>query len=175
MRTLGDIDWTNWRAVDRATLVFVVQGDRVLLMHKKRGLGAGKINAPGGRLESGESPVQGAIREVQEELCVTPGELSKHGELSFQFVDGYSIFVHVFRAGAHSGTASETPEARPLWTSIEAIPYDRMWQDDALWVPHVLSERFFSGRFLFDGEVMLDHHLREHASAAALLDPDAPG
>ena len=66
MRTLGDIDWARWRAKDQATLVFVTEAANVLLMHKKRGLGAGKINAPGGRLEPGETPETGAIREVQE-------------------------------------------------------------------------------------------------------------
>ena len=36
-----------------ATLLFVCQGDEVLLMEKKRGHGAGLINGPGGKLEAG--------------------------------------------------------------------------------------------------------------------------
>lgn len=171
MRRLTDIDWNSWKATDQATLVFVTDSARVLLMHKKRGLGAGKINAPGGRLEAGETPLAGAIREVQEELCVTPAALEKHGELSFQFVDGYSIFVHVFRASTFSGVPTETGEARPLWTSIDRIPYASMWQDDALWVPLLLESKYFSGRFLFDRELMLDHELRDVAVPTNLLDP----
>ena len=171
MRALSDIDWTCWKATDEATLVFVIAGTQVLLMHKKRGLGAGKINAPGGRLEPGESPEQGAIREVQEELCVTPTQLTKHGELSFQFLDGYSIFVHVFRAGGYLGEPSETPEARPLWTELDRIPYPAMWADDALWVPLLLEGSWFSGKFLFDRESMLDHELLELTSTATLVDP----
>jgi 8-oxo-dGTP diphosphatase len=171
MRTLTDIDWNSWKATDQATLVFVTDNARVLLMHKKRGLGAGKINAPGGRLEPGETPHAGAVREVQEELCVTPKVLTKHGELSFQFVDGYSIFVHVFRASAFSGVPTETAEARPRWTPIDRIPYDAMWQDDALWVPKLLSQAYFSGRFLFDQESMLDYELLDVASAAKLHNP----
>jgi len=65
-RRLGDIDWSSWRAVDRATLTFVTEGSRLLLIRKKRGLGAGKINGPGGRLEQGETPLACAIREVEE-------------------------------------------------------------------------------------------------------------
>lgn len=171
MRRLSDIDWDSWKAIDQATLVFVTDGNRVLLMHKKRGLGAGKINAPGGRLEPGETPYAGAIREVQEELCVTPGALTKHGELSFQFVDGYSIFVHVFRAGVFSGVPTETAEARPLWTPIDRVPYASMWQDDALWMPLLLSSKYFSGRFLFDRELMLDHDLRDVGAPTHLMDP----
>jgi 8-oxo-dGTP diphosphatase len=171
MRALSDIDWNSWRAVDEATLVFVIAGSQVLLMHKKRGLGAGKINAPGGRIEPGETPEQGAVREVQEELCVTPTELTKHGELSFQFVDGYSIFVHVFRAAGYLGMPKETPEARPLWTERDEIPYPAMWADDVLWVPLLLEGSWFSGRFLFDREHMLDHELVELTSTATLVDP----
>jgi|SRR5690606_4305688 len=171
MRRLTDIDWNSWKATDQATLVFVTDHARVLLMHKKRGLGAGKVNAPGGRLEPGETPHDCAIREVQEELRVTPDKLVKHGELSFQFVDGYSIFVHVFRASAFSGVPTETAEARPLWTSVDDIPYASMWQDDSLWMPLLLSSRYFSGRFLFDGELMLDYDLQNVAVPADLIDP----
>jgi hypothetical protein len=56
VRSLADIHWPSWKAKDLATLLFVVQGGQVLLIRKKRGLGAGKINGPGGRLEPGESP-----------------------------------------------------------------------------------------------------------------------
>lgn len=171
MRKLADIDWDSWKATDQATLVFVTDGARVLLMHKKRGLGAGKVNAPGGRLEPGETPHAGAVREVQEELRVTPDALVKYGELSFQFVDGYSIFVHVFRASAFSGVPTETAEARPLWTFVDRIPYASMWQDDVLWVPLLLSSQYFSGRFLFDRELMLDHDLRDVAIPTNLIDP----
>ena len=68
VRRVRDIDWTFWRAVDPATLVFIIKDNRVLLIRKKRGLGAGKVNGPGGRLESGETFKACAIREVQEEL-----------------------------------------------------------------------------------------------------------
>lgn len=173
MRSLTDIDWADWKARDEATLLFVVEQHRVLLMHKKRGLGAGKLNAPGGRLEPGETAEQGAIREVQEELRVTPTDPVKFGELSFQFVDGYSIFVHVFRAMGYRGTPEETPEAIPVWVSPDAIPYSRMWADDALWVPLLLAGRWFSGQFLFDREEMLDYTLTEHRSPDLLLDPRA--
>jgi hypothetical protein len=34
-----------------------------------------------------------------------------------------------------------------------------MWADDALWLPLVLAGRSVSGRFVFDGDAMLDHEL----------------
>lgn len=159
LRFVRDIDWPTWKPTDVATLLFVIEGERILLIEKKRGLGAGKVNGPGGRLEPGETPIQAAIREVGEELCVVPVGVEKRGELAFQFVDGYALFCHVFSASGCEGTPEETVEATPLWTPLDAIPYERMWADDALWLPHVLAKRKFAGRFIFDGDAMLDHVL----------------
>jgi 8-oxo-dGTP diphosphatase len=155
LRSLADIDWLRWSGV-ACTLVFIVRGGEVLLMRKKRGLGAGKINAPGGKLDPGEPPLAGAIRETREEVCVVPRGVVWAGRNRFQFTDGSAIDVDVFRASAFEGTPAATPEADPLWTPIERIPYAEMWEDDALWLPHLFAGRRFSGRFLFAGDRMLD-------------------
>jgi 8-oxo-dGTP diphosphatase len=158
-RRVADIDWAVWCPIDPATLLFVVQGTRVLLIHKKRGLGAGKINGPGGRIEPGESPCDAAVREVHEELGVRVLDPVPRGRLRFQFVDGYSLDVHVFVGTTMHGEPCETDEAIPCWTERTEIPWDRMWADDRLWLPHVLDGRDVDGRFLFEGDAMLDHDL----------------
>jgi 8-oxo-dGTP diphosphatase len=159
LNPLADIDWDNWTPQQRATLLFVIRRGQMLLIHKKRGLGAGKVNGPGGRLDDGELPLHGAVREVQEELRVTPIGVRSCGELAFQFVDGLSIFVYVFTAEDCYGTPQETAEAIPLWVALDQIPFDRMWADDCLWFPSMLAGRQFQGRFLFDGDTLLGHHL----------------
>ena len=164
---LEQIDWKTWRAVDRATLVFVVDGGRVLLIRKKRGLGAGKINGPGGRIEAGETPAECGAREVEEELCVTPAALDARGELRFQFRDGYSIHVFVFVATGYLGVPTETAEAVPLWRRLDDVPYDEMWEDDRLWLPAVLGGDSVDGRFLFDGDRMIDADCAIRAAPAS--------
>jgi 8-oxo-dGTP diphosphatase len=158
-RRVADVDWPSWEPRDRATLLFVFDGPRVLLIRKLRGLGAGKINAPGGRIEPGESALECAVREVREETGVTPIDVSEHGTLSFQFVDGYSIHAVVFRAERHRGKPRATDEAIPLWADVDRLPFSEMWADDRLWVPLLLQGRHFSGRFVFDGDMMLDHEV----------------
>ena len=161
VRRISDVDWETWEAHDPATLVFVVREGQVLLIRKKRGLGAGKINGPGGRLERGESPLDCAVREVQEELRTTPTGLEMFGENRFQFVDGYSTHVYVFRATGCDAEPQETEEAAPIWSPVERIPYEQMWEDDELWLPLVLRGRQFSGRFIFDRDAMLDYEIDE--------------
>lgn len=166
---VNDIDWTTWEPKRRATLVFVVRDDHILLIHKKRGLGAGKINGPGGHLKDGESPAACARREAEEELGITPLGMKHCGELHFQFTDGLSLLVYVFRANGMDGVPQASEEAVPLWTPIDRIPFDRMWQDDRLWFPMLLRGEPFSGCFTFDGDTLLDFELRPHPRA-----PDEP-
>jgi uncharacterized protein YceH (UPF0502 family)/8-oxo-dGTP pyrophosphatase MutT (NUDIX family) len=154
--TVGGIDWAHWEPQQRATLLFVVKDGRMLLIHKKRGLGAGKINGPGGRIEPGENALQAAVREAEEELRVRASGLTLAGELNFQFTDGLSLHCTVFRASGYDGEPTETDEAAPLWAPLDAIPYDRMWADDPHWLPLMLAGRPFRGYFVFDGDRMLD-------------------
>lgn len=158
---LSDIDWDNWQAKDPATLVFVLKDHKVLLIRKKRGLGAGKINGPGGKLETGETPEQCAIREIQEELHITPHNLKHHGENLFQFTNGYSIHVHVYTTREFTGTPTETDEAIPLWFPLDNIPYNEMWEDDELWIPLMLEGKAFTGRYIFDDDNMVDYSIEE--------------
>jgi len=163
---IRDIDWTRWMPRQRATLLFVVCDGEMLLIRKKRGLGAGKINGPGGRIEPGETPTQAAVREVQEELRVTPVGVQPSGELFFQFVDGLSLHVYVFRAAGCQGEPQETEEAVPLWVKTHAVPYERMWQDDAHWLPLMMNGTPFRGFFLFDGDRLIDWRVETGAPAS---------
>jgi 8-oxo-dGTP diphosphatase len=152
-------NWAEWQPTERATLCFVVRGGEILLIRKKRGLGAGKVNGPGGRMEPGETPMECAVRETQEELGVTPLDPEWRGELFFQFVDGYGLHCAVFTAGGCEGEAVETDEAIPLWTPVDAIPFHEMWADDIHWLPGVLEGGNFRGYFDFDGETMLSRRV----------------
>jgi 8-oxo-dGTP diphosphatase len=157
MMNFEQIDWDKWKPTDLATLLFVVRAGQVLMIRKKRGLGAGKINGPGGRIEPGETLLQCALRETREEIGVRALGARELGQLRFQFADGYALQAHVFRADDFEGELIETDEAIPLWFAADALPYDEMWADDRLWLPLMLEETPFSARFLFDAEHMLGH------------------
>lgn len=158
--TFEEIDWTNWKPDQTATLIFVIKDGQILLIRKKRGLGAGKINGPGGRIDPGETPEACAIREAQEELCITPLHVEYSGELFFQFADGFKLHGYVYRAGDYDGTPTATDEADPIWTPIPNIPYQEMWADDRYWLPFMLDGHTFSGRFLFNGDHLLGYELQ---------------
>jgi 8-oxo-dGTP diphosphatase len=153
------MDWTNWIPRERANLCFIVRDGRVLLIHKKRGLGAGKINAPGGKLELEESAIDAAIRETFEEVQVVPAHPEQRAELCFQFADGYSLHCVVFLARGCEGEPCETDEALPFWCALDEIPYPQMWADDIHWLPLLLAGKQIRGFFEFDGDRMVSREI----------------
>lgn len=152
MSKIREVDWECWNVEMPATLVFIKQGDQVLLIKKLRGIGAGKINGPGGKIDPGETPLECAIREVQEELHITVTDPVKMGELFFDMSDIPNIHCHVYLGTQFEGTPTATEEAIPMWTKISEIPYDQMWDDDQYWLGHMLAGQRFIGRFIFDQE-----------------------
>jgi len=153
------IDWELWEADKYAVITYIFSGDSVLLMHKKRGLGKGKVNAPGGHIESGETELEAAIRETEEEVGLTPLNMEEVGTLYFQFTNGLKMKGTVFTAESSRGILTETDEADPFWVSISDIPYTKMWEDDLLWLPHVIKGKKIEGRFIFDDDKMLSYSL----------------
>jgi len=161
-----DFDWNNWTPTEKAVLLFLIVDENILLIHKKRGLGTGKINGPGGRLEAGETFSQAALRETLEETHLRVDDIEEMGELSFVFVDGYSLYAKVFIARSYSGVPTETDEAAPFWCPLNQIPWDKMWADDPLWLPLVLKGDYIRARFVFDGDTMLTKKVESHPHGA---------
>jgi 8-oxo-dGTP diphosphatase len=119
-------------------------GERqVLLGHKKTGLGTGKIVGLGGHVEECESPAEAAAREVKEEagIHVTPAALLEVAHVTFLFPvrPQWDMVVWVFTSAEWSGEAVETPEIRPEWFPVTALPLDRMWDDAKYWLPRILA------------------------------------
>lgn len=158
------VDWATWQPTVRATLLFISKGGKVLLIRKKRGFGKGKINGPGGKLDPGETELDCAIRETEEELHIRARNVRKRGELWFQFVDGLAMHVAVFVSSEFEGEATETEEAAPLWFPVEEIPFDEMWADDRHWLHRMLvGQENFWGRFAFADDTMLTHEVDWHS------------
>lgn len=154
-----EIDWNLWTAEKYAVITYIFSEDKVLLINKKRGLGAGKVNAPGGHIEEGETPLEAAVRETEEETGLTPINPRQVGKLFFQFTNGLKMEGTVFIADGCLGEAVETDEADPFWIHIDEIPYREMWEDDLLWLPHVIKGKNIMGRFIFDDDKMLSYEM----------------
>ena len=140
----------DWTPDLTGTLLFLTCDGQVLLIRKRRGHGAGKINGPGGKLEPGEAPAEGAVRETEEETGVHPDDARLAAVLAFLDLDGPDWLGYVFVASRYTGEPRITAEAIPAWYPLHALPLEEMWEDDRMWLPRVLAGQRLSGALLFE-------------------------
>ncbi len=141
----------------------LVKGKNILLGMKKIGLGAGRWNGFGGKVEIGETIEDAVKREVYEEVGVTTHEIEQIGILEFSFEGQEDVMeAHIYKSQDFTGEPKESNEMRPKWFDLHAIPYSEMWQDDIFWLPLLLAGKKFTGKFHFgENDTILEHELNE--------------
>lgn len=104
----------------------------------------GEVCLPGGRIEADESPLDAAIRETCEELCVRPSQIDVLGSLgTFDGPGGRELHAFVAKLANYQGTFSsdevECTFTLPLEWLIEHDPdvyqvrYTPEYPDDYPW------------------------------------------
>ena len=102
---------------------FIVEGDRILLGRRSpdRAFYPDVWDVFGGHIEPGEQPEQTLIREVEEELGITPTQWRDLGILRGSLPDS-DLIVHLYCVTAWEGTpVNRQPEEHAL---IEWLSYD---------------------------------------------------
>lgn len=141
----------------RAVICHVHSDGKYLLLLKEKGrFGEGFWNAPGGKIESGETPEQAAKREVLEETGLRISKLSDIGSLEFHFGQGKrkpDWTAQVFKTSHFSGKLKKKGTEGPLrWFGQDKIPYEQMWADDRYWLPLMIEDIRFRGIFEFTSD-----------------------
>lgn len=129
-------------------LAVIEKNGSFLLIAKRRGLGRGLLNFPGGKVEENEEPTGCAVRETMEEVKVRIKGLEKLGEIVFDH--GELERVHVFLAEQIEGMPEETEEAVPFW--LPYLPENNTWPDDVVWFTYVVLRKRFKCFFKFSDD-----------------------
>lgn len=148
----------------KATLVFPIKNNEILLAKKMKKIGAGKWNGFGGKPEPLDTSIRHtACRELFEEsgygIVTTPENLIPKAVIDFFFFDNFSDepnwSVAIYVVFDFSGTATGTEEMQnPTWFNLDSIPYNEMLPADRDFLPRVISsETTFTGKVRFNTEM----------------------
>jgi 8-oxo-dGTP diphosphatase len=128
---------------------------------KANDINEGKWIGLGGKFEPGESPEECLIREIREEAGVTLTEYAFRGILTFDVTDGSSepMYLFVYTAGKYEGKLTEDCNEGTLeWVENEKITALGLWEGDKmLWDWLLNSDKFFSAKFVYDGDTLVEH------------------
>ncbi len=135
----------------RYTLVFLLRGEEILMLHRRYPPNQGLWNGVGGRLEAGELPLEGALREVREETGYSLSSARFAGLLTW---DGHSETaggLYIFTA-----QAPHDAPARPLDDEGELAWQPRGW---VLSSPAVVENIHHFGPYVLNDAPPQEYHV----------------
>lgn len=161
------------RKVIPATLIYLFCEDHVLMIHrikKNRDIHEGKWNGIGGKLELGESPWEGAAREIAEEtgIAVSEENLQALGTLTFPNFKAFEEqdwICFLFRAlltGKRADYALIDPDEGKLeWIPRGKLMDLNLWEGDKSFLPHVLAGEAFLGSYWYEEKKLVKYTLKK--------------
>lgn len=146
-----------------ATLAYVRDGDRTLMLRRPGGRGghkAGRCNGLGGKFERGESPEQCLAREVLEESGLVVEEARLKGFITFpDFLASEDWYVWVYVVTKYSGDVTPSPEGELFWHPTARLTDLHLWDGDAVFLPWLDLPGTFSARFVYEDGAYKSHEV----------------
>ena len=149
-----------------ATLCYIRDGDKILLLHrtkKKNDPHEGKWIGLGGKIEPGESPEECVIREVYEESGLKIEDPVFKGVCTFVGIyDKENFYVFVFVVDKFSGKLIESNEGDLAWIPRSEFANMNMYEGDRIFMKSLDREGLFLGKFVYDGDKLLNYTLNSY-------------
>ena len=148
-----------------ATLCYVKRDGHTLMVYRNKkpnDIHEGKWNGLGGKFEAGETPEECVIREIFEESGLSIYNPKLCGLLMFPNFKGDDWYVFVFTASEFSGELIDSPEGRLEWIEDSRLSSLNLWESDHIFLPWIHEGKFFSAKFIYEGDKMKGHEVVFH-------------
>lgn len=148
----------------QTTECYIRRGDEILFIHKGgNDLNTGIFLGIGGHLEKGESPVDGIVREIEEETGIRKDELANlimRAVITFINPVYGDEYIHLFEADYTGDLASGKDPALNVcdegelkWIPKEDVYSLPLWEGDrAMFDEMFKNDKFFTMKLVYDGD-----------------------
>ena len=147
-----------------ATLCYIRRDGQTLMLHRNKkpnDMHQGKWNGLGGKLESGETPEECAVREIWEESGLRARDPQLKGFITFpDFTGDDDWYTFLFVIEDFEGALIESPEGDLAWIDDEKVLELPLWAGDRIFIPWLDEAGFFSAQFEYRGERLERHEVR---------------
>lgn len=141
------------------TLCYVLQGDRVLMLHrtkKEKDINKDKWIGIGGKFLNRESPDECLLREAYEETGLTLTRWQCRGVVTF-LSDVEDEYMYLFTADGFEGDLKECDEGDLQWVSREFLNALPKWEGDEIFLKLLWENApFFLLKLRYEGDKLLE-------------------
>lgn len=124
-----------------STLCYLVKGDRLLMLRRRKEPFSNHWTAPGGKLEPGETPLAAIVREMREETGLSVSDLTLRAICSERGGEWYDWLLFVFRAGVCDGELRPSDEGELRWLPVAELDQWPLPEIDRKIMRYVLDEQ----------------------------------
>lgn len=142
-----------------ATVCYLKKDNQILMLKFNKKWG--QVYAPpGGKFESGESPLDCIIREFKEETGLTLINPRLQGISYWQ--DKTEGIIFVFIAQEYKGNLSGSSEGELKWIKYDDLLHLKQFDQNKKFTPYLFKNQIFEGKFLLDDKCnVIDYVIRE--------------
>lgn len=148
------------------TLCYLRRNGKTLMLHrvkKENDMHEGKWNGLGGKVIPGESPEDCVIREVYEESGLRVQDPEMRGFITFpNFANDDDWYVFLFVAEKFDGEMIDSPEGNLEWIPTDKLLDLNLWEGDRIFIPWLDRKKFFSAKFEYENDKLVDHQVIFH-------------
>lgn len=142
-----------------ATVCYLKKDGKILMIKFSKKWG--QVYAPpGGKFESGETPLDCIIREFKEETGLTLIDPKLQG-LSY-WHDSYEGIIFIFTAEDCEGElCEESSEGNLEWINEDDLLTINQFEQNKIFTPYLFKDELFEGKFLLDDKCkVLEYEIR---------------